>query len=71
MIRFTQSPEGVVRVNRREPHRGRGFYLCPDLLCLNKAKKKKQRGSVLGIDGFNILEKGFFKMKDQDKGGRE
>jgi predicted RNA-binding protein YlxR (DUF448 family) len=27
MIWLAQSPEGVVVVNEREPHQGRGFYL--------------------------------------------
>jgi predicted RNA-binding protein YlxR (DUF448 family) len=42
MIWLAQSPGGVVVVNRKRPHQGRGFYLCPDLRCLNMAKKKRK-----------------------------
>ena len=43
MIWLTQSAPGVVLVNGKKPHQGRGFYLCPDLRCLNMAKKKGVR----------------------------
>ncbi len=42
MIWFTQSPEGMVVVDAKKPRRGRGLYLCPDLECLNTAKKKNR-----------------------------
>ncbi len=42
MIWLAQSPGGVVVVNRKRPHQGRGFYLCRDLRCLNMAKKKRK-----------------------------
>jgi predicted RNA-binding protein YlxR (DUF448 family) len=45
MIWLAQHPEGAVVVNPKKPHRGRGFYLCPDRECLKKAKKKS-RGIV-------------------------
>jgi len=47
MIWFANSRGGVVRVDARIPHQGRGFYLCPDLQCLNMAMRKK-RVSFLG-----------------------
>jgi predicted RNA-binding protein YlxR (DUF448 family) len=40
MIWLAESPVGVAVVNGKKPHEGRGFYLCPDLRCLNRAKKK-------------------------------
>jgi predicted RNA-binding protein YlxR (DUF448 family) len=42
MIWLAQTPEGVVVVNGRKPHRGRGLYLCPDMKCLKAAKKKNK-----------------------------
>jgi len=45
MIWLAQHPEGMVVVDRKKPHRGRGLYLCPDRECLNMAKKKN-RGIV-------------------------
>ena len=42
MIWLTQTSEGVVGVPSRKPHRGRGIYLCPDMECLNLAKKKNK-----------------------------
>jgi len=42
MIWLAESPAGVVVVNGKKPHQGRGFYLCPDLRCVNMAKKKRK-----------------------------
>ena len=42
MIWLAQGPAGVVVVNGKKPHQGRGFYLCPDLRCLNLAKKRRK-----------------------------
>jgi predicted RNA-binding protein YlxR (DUF448 family) len=67
MIWLTQSAEGVVGVSQRGPHRGRGFYLCPDLLCLDKAKKRSKGVRFLEAMDFQVSSrKGFF-----DRGGRE
>ncbi len=45
MIWLSQRPEGMVVVDAKKPHQGRGLYLCPDRECLNMAKKKN-RGIV-------------------------
>ncbi len=67
MIWLTQSPEGVVGVSQKEPHRGRGFYLCPNLLCLDKAKKRNKGVRFLEAMDFQFPSiKGFF-----NRGGRE
>jgi len=66
MIWLAQSPGGVVVVNRKKPHQGRGFYLCPDLRCLNMAKKKRKGVGFLetvdvrfpGAKGFGEEAKG-------------
>jgi predicted RNA-binding protein YlxR (DUF448 family) len=42
MIWLAQRPEGMVVVNGKKPHQGRGLYLCPDHGCLTMAKKKKR-----------------------------
>jgi predicted RNA-binding protein YlxR (DUF448 family) len=52
MIWLTQSPEGVVRVNQKKSHQGRGFYLCQDPECLALAKKRNRGVSFFGNDGF-------------------
>ena len=48
MIWFAYSREGVVRVNAKKPHQGRGFYLCPDLQCFHMATGRKKRAPLLG-----------------------
>jgi uncharacterized protein len=42
LIWFVQNNEGAVSVNEKKLHRGRGFYLCPELGCLTMAKKKNK-----------------------------
>ena len=62
MIWLVQSPGGVVAVNRRKPHQGRGFYLCPDLQCLNMARKKRKGVGFLEAMDFRFPSaRGFFK----------
>lgn len=48
MIWFAHSRDGVVRVNAKKPHQGRGFYLCPDLQCVAMATRRKKRAPLLG-----------------------
>jgi len=60
MIWLAQSPEGAVVVNGKKPHQGRGFYLCPDLRCLNIAKKKRKGVGFLEATDFRFPSgKGF------------
>jgi hypothetical protein len=62
LIWFAQSVEGVVRVNEKKPHQGRGFYLCPDLGCFNRSKKRNRGVGFLETMDFRYLSaKGFFK----------
>jgi len=42
MVRFTESPKGLVLSNKRKNLGGRGFYLCPDMTCLKMAQKKSK-----------------------------
>ena len=50
MIRLIQSSEEVLWIDERKRHHGRGFYLCPNLGCMNIAKKKNR--------GIGLLETG-------------
>ena len=65
MIWLTQSAAGVVVVNGKKPHQGRGFYLCPDLRCLNLAKKRRKRAGCLETVDFR-----FPSAKDFEEGAR-
>ena len=73
MIWLTRSPEGVAKVDPRMPHQGRGFYLCPDLGCVDRAKKKNRGVGFLETMELQILlSKSIFKDRDKwDRGGRE
>jgi predicted RNA-binding protein YlxR (DUF448 family) len=72
MIWLAESPTGVVAVNGKKPHQGRGFYLCPDLRCLNMAKKKRKGMEFLVTRDFLFsAAKGFGgDAKGWDTGGR-
>jgi len=73
MIWLTQSPEGVVCVNNKKPHQGRGFYLCPDVGCFNMARRKNRGIAFLEtVDFESFLIRSFSKSeKVWDRGGRE
>jgi predicted RNA-binding protein YlxR (DUF448 family) len=59
MLRFIQTTDGVVFVNERKRFNGRGFYLCPDLVCLKMAQKKERWVRSFGSkDLLNPLVKG-------------
>ncbi len=72
MIWLTQSAAGVVVVNGRKPHRGRGFYLCSDR-CLQLAKKWRKGTRRLETEGLRFPSaKGFEEgAKGWNMGGRE
>jgi len=42
MLRFIKGIDGVVFVNEKKRINGRGFYLCPDLICFKMAQKKER-----------------------------
>lgn len=73
MIWLAQSREGVIRVDGRKPHRGRGFYLCPDLQCLKMARGRKKAIEFLGTMDFQSLLIKDFSKSDRvcDRGGKE
>jgi len=47
MLRFIKGIDGVVFVNEKKRINGRGFYLCPDLICFKMAQKKERWGRSL------------------------
>ena len=50
MLRFIKGIDGVVFAKRKKNVDGRGFYLCPDLLCFKKGEKKeKWVGTLKGM----------------------
>jgi uncharacterized protein len=73
MIWLAQSPGGVLRVNEKKPHQGRGFYLCPDPGCSAMARKKNRGiGFLEKMDFGYPSAEGFSKSgKVWDQGGRE
>ena len=59
MLRFIQTIDRVVFVNEKKRINGRGFYLCPDLICFKMAQKiGRWVGSVGSKDLLNPLMKG-------------
>ena len=48
MLRFIKGIDGVVFVNEKKRINGRGFYLCPDLICFKMAQKKERWVGSLG-----------------------
>ena len=41
LLRLVRSPEGEISVDRRGKASGRGAYVCPSGVCLQKAQKSK------------------------------
>jgi predicted RNA-binding protein YlxR (DUF448 family) len=73
MIWLTLGLVGVIKVNQRIPHQGRGFYLCPDLGCFHMAKKKNRGVGFLETMEFQVLlAKSILKDREGwDRGGSE
>jgi hypothetical protein len=64
MIRFIQSSDRLVIMNEKKNLPGRGFYLCPDVACLKKARRK-----IDGLSSWNrwitdISHQGVFSMDE-------
>jgi predicted RNA-binding protein YlxR (DUF448 family) len=59
MLRFIKGIDGVVFVNEKKRINGRGFYLCPDLICFKMAQKKERWvGSLGSMDLLYSLKEG-------------
>ncbi len=69
MMWLAHSLQGVIRVDGKKPHQGRGFYLCQNLQCLQAAKRRKKGIEFLATTDFqSFLMKGFSNA-DQIHGG--
>lgn len=73
MIGLTLNPEGGVQVHLKFPRRGRGAYLCPNLGCFNKAKKKFKEIRFLEANEFQALfaKNPSNQIERWDRGGSE
>ncbi len=58
MVRFARGPGGNVFRCEKRTFIGRGFYLCPDVECFKKAKRKalKEMGRFPDLIGINLAE---------------
>ena len=50
LIRIVRTPEGEIMIERTGKMNGRGAYLCDDLSCLQKARKKRSLQRSLSTD---------------------
>jgi predicted RNA-binding protein YlxR (DUF448 family) len=48
MMRFIKRSDGVLFTNEKKNLNGRGYYLCPDQMCLKLAQKKNRSMDHLG-----------------------
>jgi predicted RNA-binding protein YlxR (DUF448 family) len=55
MLRLVKDIDGVVSVDEKKRMKGRGFYLCPETMCLKLARKKERWEESLGSMGEGIL----------------
>jgi predicted RNA-binding protein YlxR (DUF448 family) len=59
MLRFIKGKDGVMFINEKKRINGRGFYLCPDIICFKMAQKKERWvGSLVSMDLLYPLKKG-------------
>ena len=58
-LRFIKGIDGVMFINEKKRINGRGFYLCPDIICFKMAQKKERWvGSLVSMDLLYPLKKG-------------
>ena len=61
LIRVVKSPEGQISLDKTGRSPGRGAYVCPDLACLQKARKSKRLervfASAIPEEVYDALEK--------------
>ena len=50
LIRLVKSPDGKIFIDTAKKLPGRGVYICPDLECLERAKKSKILSHSLGAE---------------------
>lgn len=54
MVRFKQGENRILFIDEKQKLDGRGFYLCPDEMCLRLAQKRMQMGRVPSINGSGV-----------------
>ena len=61
LIRVVKSPEGQISLDKTGRSPGRGAYVCPELACLQKARKSKRLervfASAIPEEVYDALEK--------------
>jgi predicted RNA-binding protein YlxR (DUF448 family) len=65
MLRFARTIDGVMLADEKKRMNGRGFYLCPDLICLKMAEKKERRGRFLGTHGLPASFRERFEIREE------
>ena len=55
LIRIVRSPDGIVTIDRTGKKPGRGAYLCLDMECIEKARKKNSLARALRCTGDNSI----------------
>ncbi len=54
MIRITKSVDGMALIDEKKHLNGRGFYLCPNRMCLEMAWKKNRMGRITGMEESSV-----------------
>jgi len=49
LIRIVKNKQNEVTIDKTGKKPGRGVYICPDIECLNKARKSKRLERSLGV----------------------
>ena len=62
LIRVVRTPEGEISVDTTGKLAGRGAYICPDKVCLDKARKAKRLEKSLSTE---IPEEIYLKLERQ------
>jgi predicted RNA-binding protein YlxR (DUF448 family) len=65
MLRFAQTIDGVMVADEKKRMNGRGFYLCPDLICFKMAQKKERWGRFFRIDGLPVSFQERFEIREE------
>lgn len=68
LIRVIRTPEGEIVMDITGKKNGRGVYLCNDINCLNKARKKntfaRSLKTDISSDTYDEIEKEMIKSED-------
>jgi predicted RNA-binding protein YlxR (DUF448 family) len=67
LIRVVKMKDGEISVDMTGKMNGRGAYICPDLECLKKARKKKSIDRSLSVP---ISEEIYDRLEEELKNGK-